>query len=156
MNFPYAKYKKMLFTVPLIILCSAAIPLIPLILVYKRIIAFEDGFLNMSLTLALCLIIMACICLSLPQLLIYGIMLAIEKPESALKEEGTVTSIRVYGFAGGVYDGKKGPYLIININDTSYCIMAIGRIEEVDYVQFTYLPKSNVILSMKKSDSLTS
>ena len=80
----------------------------------------------------------------------HGIHLFTEKEQDAINDVGTITKItRTYGNNKYSYGDEKNVYAsYVYIDDEKYYIMYIGDFNIGDEVEFEYLPKSKIILSI--------
>lgn len=80
----------------------------------------------------------------------HGIHLFTEKEQDAIGDVGTITKItRTYGNNKFTYEDKHSAFSsYVYIDGEKYYIMYIGDFNVGDEVEFEYLPKSKIILSI--------
>ena len=150
MQFNYSQYYKLLSIGSLLIFCFAIFYVIISMGSFFTNNNIADGYKRFLQVLSSkVIIVVLALYIALPPFK-HGIHLFTEKEQDAINDVGTITKItRTYGNNKYSYGDEKNVYAsYIYIDDEKYYIMYIGDLSIGDEVEFEYLPKSKVVLSI--------
>ena len=148
MIFEYSEYFEHLFIGGLIITALSLLPLLALII--PRDDSFEIPFRIFTVVMAISLLINSSATLK------HGVHLLYEKESAKVEGVGEVTDFETFfnGVQSYQYNGKTVQACYVLIDGEKYYIMYKGDLKVGDEVQFEYLPKSRVILSIQEVDNV--
>ena len=149
MSFEYNEYYETLFAVSLCLMLFSIVAItIYTIKYFNKHTSLKTERFPLFLAIALCVVFFT---EGAVPFFTHGIHLSSEKETASVISCGEITRCyKAYGLNKYVYDGKNCFAHYVFINNEKYYIMYIGDLEVGDSVSFEYLPKSKIILNIKK------
>ena len=151
MEFDYMEYYKVLLIASTCIMLFSIIAILISTVVYRKSIfpiKFDARLLRYFISVAVLVFFFTVGVLPFR----HGVYLIYEKESEKIECAGEITEFKkVYGNNKYVYNGKSTFAYYVFIDNEKYYIMHTSDLKVGDAVEFEYLPKSRVILSIEKA-----
>lgn len=150
MSFEYSEYYQVLFVAALCLMVVSIVAItIHTIIYFKKCTTLNPKKFPVAFFANIVILVFFFTLGAVP--FAHGIYLPNEKETARVVACGEITRYyKAYGNNKYVYDGKTCFAYYVFINNEKYYIMYIGDLEVGDSVSFEYLPKSKIILNIKK------